>query len=115
MNFSIGSNGTITGSFSNGTTGVLGQIALANFADQQGLSHVGNNDFVPTLASGQATIGAPGTGGLGSISGGELEQSNVNIATEFSNLIIAQSSYEANAKVVTTLNQIMQDTINIKQ
>ena len=115
QNFSIGSDGTITGSFSNGTTAVLGQIALANFADEQGLSRNGDNDYGPTLASGQATVGTPGTGGLGTISGGSLEQSNVNIATEFSNLIIAQSSYEANARVVTTFDQVMQDTINIKQ
>jgi len=115
VNFSIGSDGTITGSFSNGKTGVLGQIALASFADEQGLSHVGNNDFQPTLASGQATIGAPGTGGLGSISGGALEESNVDIATEFANLIVAQRSYEANARVVTTFDQVTQDTINLKQ
>lgn len=113
--FSIGSDGTITGSFSNGKTAILGQIALASFADIQGLSHIGANDFSPTLASGQATIGAPGTGGLGSISGGALEQSNVDIASEFASLIIAQRSYEANARVVTTFDQVAQDTINLKQ
>ncbi len=115
VNFNMGSDGTITGSFSNGKTAVLGQIALASFADEQGLSHVGGNDFSPTLASGQATIGAPGTGGLGSISGGALEQSNVDIATEFASLIVAQRSYEANARVVTTFDQVAQDTINLKQ
>ena len=114
-NFSIGSDGTITGSFSNGTTAIVGQIALASFADEQGLSRTGGNDFQPTLASGQATIGAPITGGLGTLSGGALEQSNVDIATEFANLIVAQRSYEANARVVTTFDQIAQDTINIKQ
>ncbi|MGA9643588.1 MAG: flagellar hook protein FlgE [Terriglobales bacterium] len=114
-NFSIGSDGTITGAFSNGTTAILGQIALASFADEQGLSRNGNNDFSTTLASGQATIGAPTTGGLGSISGGALEQSNVDIATEFANLIVAQRSYEANARVVTTFDQVAQDTINLKQ
>lgn len=115
VNFAIGSDGTITGSFSNGKTEVLGQIALASFADEQGLKHVGNNDLTPTLASGQATIGAPGTGGLGTISGGALEQSNVDIANEFANLIVAQRSYEANARVVTTFDQVTQDTINLKQ
>ncbi len=115
QSFNIGGDGTITGSFSNGTTAVLGQIALASFADEQGLSRNGNNDFSPTLASGQPTIGAPTTGGLGSISGGALEQSNVDIATEFANLIIAQRSYEANARVVTTFDQITQDTIALKQ
>ena len=113
--FSIGSDGTITGSFSNGTTAILGQIALANFADNQGLSRDGNNDFSPTLASGQPTIGAPTSGGLGSISGGALEQSNVDIATEFANLIVAQRSYEANARVVTTFDTIAQDTIALKR
>jgi len=115
QNFNIGSDGTITGSFSNGTTAILGQIALASFADQQGLSRNGNNDFSPTLASGQPTIGAPISGGLGSISGGALEQSNVDIATEFANLIIAQRTYEANARVVTTFDTIAQDTIALKQ
>ncbi len=115
QNFNIGSDGTITGSFSNGTTAILGQIALASFADDQGLSRTGNNDFSPTLASGQPTIGAPTSGGLGSISGGALEQSNVDIATEFANLIIAQRSYEANARVVTTFDTIAQDTIALKQ
>jgi flagellar hook protein FlgE len=114
-NFSIGSDGTITGAFSNGTTAVLGQIALASFADQQGLTRTGGNDFVPTLASGQPTIGAPTTGGLGNLSGGALEQSNVDIATEFANLIVAQRSYEANARVITTFDQVAQDTINLKQ
>ncbi len=115
QNFSIGSDGTITGSFSNGTTAILGQIALASFADEQGLSRNGDNDFSPTLASGQPTVGAPTTGGLGTISGGALEASNVDIATEFANLIVAQRSYEANARVVTTFDQIAQDTIALKQ
>jgi flagellar hook protein FlgE len=115
QSFSIGSDGTITGSFSNGTTAIVGQIALASFADEQGLSRDGNNDFTPTLASGQPTIGAPTSGGLGGISGGALEQSNVDIATEFANLIVAQRSYEANARVVTTFDQIAQDTIALKQ
>jgi len=115
VNFSIGSDGTISGSFSNGKTATIGQIALASFADEQGLSHQGSNDFSPTLASGQPTIGGPGTGGLGSISGGALEQSNVDIATEFARLIVAQRSYEANARAVTTFDQVAQDTINLKQ
>jgi flagellar hook protein FlgE len=115
VNFNIGSDGTITGSFSNGKTATIGQIALASFADEQGLNHQGNNDFTPTLASGQPTIGGPGTGGLGSISGGALESSNVDIAQEFANLIVAQRSYEANARVVTTFDQVAQATIALKQ
>jgi flagellar hook protein FlgE len=75
----------------------------------------GGNNYAPTLASGAATIGAPGTGGRGSVTGGALELSNVDIATEFANLIQAQRAFEANARTVTTFDQITQDTINLKQ
>ena len=115
VNFSIGSDGTVTGSFSNGDTGALGQIALAEFGDVEGLQRVGDNLFTETLASGQAVVGSPGTGGRGTLSGGALELSNVDIATEFSNLIVAQRAFEANAKAITTFDQITQDTINLKQ
>lgn len=112
--YTIGSDGTIMGSFSNGRNAALGQIALANFANPQGLQREGDNDFSATLASGSAIVGAPGTGGLGTVSGGSLELSNVDIATEFSALIVAQRDYEANAQAITTFNQVMQDTINLK-
>jgi flagellar hook protein FlgE len=115
VSFNIGADGTVTGSFSNGKTASLGQLALANFADKQGLQREGNTDYAETLASGQAVIGVPGTAGRGSLSGGALELSNVDIATEFANLIVAQRAFEANAKAVTTFDQITQDTINLKQ
>ncbi len=115
VNFNISSDGTITGSFSNGKTQALGQLALASFANNAGLQLDGGTDFSPTLASGQAVIGIPGTGGRGSLSGGALELSNVDIATEFANLIVAQRGFEADAKAVTTFDQITQDTINLKQ
>lgn len=114
-NFTIGSDGTITGSFTNGKTQSLGQLALANFANEDGLQLNGNTDFTPTLASGPAVVGIPGAGGLGTISGGSLELSNVDIATEFANLIVAQRGFEADAKAVTTFDQITQDTIALKQ
>jgi len=115
VNFSIGSDGTITGSFSNGKTQALGQLALATFASNNGLQLDGNTDFSQTLASGQAVVGVPGTGGRGTLSGGALELSNVDIATEFANLIVAQRGFEADAKAVTTFDQITQDTIALKQ
>jgi flagellar hook protein FlgE len=115
VNFSIGSDGTITGSFSNGKTQALGELALANFANYDGLQLNGNTDFTPTLASGPAVTGIPGAGGLGTLSGGSLELSNVDIATEFANLIVAQRGFEADAKAVTTFDQITQDTIALKQ
>ena len=114
-NFTIGSDGIITGSFSNGDTQALGQIALASFANNNGLQLNGSTDFTPTLASGPAVVGVPGSGQLGTLSGGSLELSNVDIATEFANLIVAQRGFEADAKAVTTFDQITQDTIALKQ
>ena len=113
--YNVGSDGMIMGSFSNGRTAVLGQIALANFANLQGLERDGGNNYSATLASGAAVIGTPGSGGRGTLSGGSLELSNVDIAQEFSALIVAQRGYEANARTITTFDQIMQDTINLKQ
>jgi len=113
--FSIGSDGTITGSFSNGTTAALGQLALASFANDEGLQHLGDTNYGATLASGQAVIGTPGTAGRGTLAGGALELSNVDISTEFANLIVAQRAFEANAKTVTTFDTILSDTINMKQ
>lgn len=115
VKFNIGSDGIITGSFSNGKTQALGQLALATFANNDGLELQGNTDFAPTLASGQAVVGVPGAGGRGTLSGGALELSNVDIATEFASLIVAQRGFEANAKAVTTFDQITQDTIALKQ
>jgi flagellar hook protein FlgE len=113
--FNIAADGTIEGSFSNNQTLALGQIVLANFSNPQGLVRAGQNSFQTTLASGAPVIGVAATGGRGTITGGSLEQSNVDIATEFANMIVTQRGYEANAKVVTTLDQLTQDTINMKQ
>jgi flagellar hook protein FlgE len=113
--FTITSDGTIEGAFSNNQTLALGQIALATFANPQGLQAVGQNSFQTTLSSGAAVVGAAGTGGRGTITGGSLEQSNVDIATEFSNMIVTQRGYQANARVVTTFDQLTQDAINMTQ
>jgi flagellar hook protein FlgE len=113
--YNAGADGILMGSFSNGRTAALGQIALASFANLQGLQREGGNSYSATLASGAAVIGIPNSGGRGSLSGGSLELSNVDIAQEFSALIVAQRGYEANARTITTFDQIMQDTINLKQ
>jgi flagellar hook protein FlgE len=115
QSISVGSDGTISGVFSNGQTLAVGQIALASFANPQGLLQNGANNFVSSLASGQPTIGAPNSGGLGSLTGGSLEQSNVDMATEFSRLILAQRDYQANAQTVTTLDQVSQYAISMIQ
>jgi flagellar hook protein FlgE len=113
VSYLIGSDGTIQGTFSNGQTSALGRIALASFANQQGLVRNGSNEFLASLASGQANVGTPGTGGRGTLSGGALEQSNVDIAAQFAQLIVAERSYQANAKSVTTFDQITQTTLNL--
>jgi flagellar hook protein FlgE len=111
--FAIGSDGTVTATYSNGQQQAVGQLALANMTNLQGLALEGNGDYATTLASGAAAIGAPGTGGLGTIKDSALEESNVNISAEFSNLIIAQRAFEANSKAVTTFDTVTQETINM--
>jgi flagellar hook protein FlgE len=113
--YTIDNTGTIQGSFSNGQTVPIAQIALATFSNVQGLLRNGSNNFLPSLSSGAANIGVPGAGGRGSITGGSLELSNADIATEFSQLILAERGYEANAKAITTFDQVTQDAINLKQ
>ena len=115
LSFTIGSDGVIQGIFSNGQTSPLGQIAIAAFSNEQGLIRNGSNEFLASLASGAANVGAPGTGGRGSLSGGALEQSNVDIATQFAQLIVAERGYQANAKAVTTFDEVTQTAINLKQ
>jgi len=112
-NFTIGSNGTVTVTYSNGQKENVGQLALANVTNVQGLQKVGNGDYSTTLASGTASIGTSGSAGLGTLQDGALEGSNVNISAEFSNLIIAQRAFEANSKAVTTFDTVTQETINM--
>ena len=112
--FSVLQNGTVQATFTNGQQRAIGQIAVASFANPDGLSMNGNNNYTPTAASGQPVTGTAGTGGLGTIQGSSVEQSNVNVATELSNLIVAQRSYEANAKAITSFDQIEQATIQMK-
>ena len=108
---SVDSSGLITAQFSNGQSSTVGQIAVASVANVQGLVATGGNNFTTTVASGQATAGVAGTGGRGTVEDNALEQSNVNISTEFSNLIVAQRAFEANSKTVTTFDTISQDVL----
>jgi flagellar hook protein FlgE len=113
--YTIDNTGTIQGAFTNGQTVPIAQIALATFSNLQGLLRNGSNEYLPSLSSGAANIGLAGSGGRGIITGGSLEESNADIATEFSQLILAERGYEANAKTVTTFDQVTQDAINLKQ
>lgn len=109
--YTVEADGTIQANFSNGTTQALGQVAVATVTNDQGLQQISNNLYQVTAGSGPAEVGLAGTGGRGTITGGSVEQSNVNVAAEFSKMIVAQQSYQANAKVVTTFNQISQATL----
>ncbi len=113
QSFTIGSNGTISATYSNGQSQNVGQLALATVNNYQGLADVGSTEYQTTAASGLASVGVAGSAGLGTLEGSSLEASNVNISAEFSDLIVAQRAFEANAKSVTTFDTITQETINM--
>jgi len=111
--FTVDSAGVIAASFSNGQTETVGQVAVASVTNQEGLTIAGGNNYLTSQSSGAASVGAPGAGGRGSIEDDTLEQSNVDISTEFANLIVAQRAFEANSKTVTTFDTVTQETINM--
>jgi len=115
QSLNVSKGGVITGVFSNGANEVLGQIALANFTNPSGLMKAGGSLYESTSNSGQAQIGTPDTGGRGTISSGVLEGSNVDLAQAFSDLVVAQRGFEANSKIITTSDQMLQALIAMKQ
>jgi flagellar hook protein FlgE len=115
VGFSVSEQGLVTGTFSNGRTQAIGQLALATFANPNGLEKSGSSLYTATANSGPAQIGVAGQGGRGTLSGGTLEMSNVDLAAEFTNLIVAERGFQANSRVITTSDQILQDLVNLKQ
>jgi len=115
QSFAINSDGTLIGSFSNGLKQAIGRVALANFANPPGLSKAGSSLYEPTVNSGDAQVGAAGTGGRGVLSGGSLEMSNVDLSAEFTNLIVAQRGFQANSRVITTSDEVLQELVNLKR
>ena len=113
--WSVGGDGIIMGSYSNGRSLAIAQVALATFANEGGLSKVGNTCFAATANSGEAQIGEPMTGSAGSIVGNTIEMSNVDLSEEFVNLIRAQRGFQANSRVVTTSDQVLEELINLKR
>ncbi len=110
---SISTHGEVIAQYAGGTPRVVAQLALAGITNPESLASLGNGNYTVTAATSLPSIGVPNTGGRGDIVGGSLESSTVDIATQFTNLIVYQRSYEANAKVVTTADTLSQDTINI--
>jgi flagellar hook protein FlgE len=113
--YTISADGTLIGSFSNGTTSKLGQLALATFTNPAGLEKVGNSGYVVSSNSGARTLGAPGQPGRGALAGGTLEMSNVDLSQEFTNLIVAQRGFQANARIITTSDEVLQELTNLKR
>jgi flagellar hook protein FlgE len=112
--FSIGSDGTIQGRYSNGQTRDQAQIALANFINPQGLVALSGNQWAESAGSGQPLIGAPSTGSYGTLQSSALESSNVDITTELVNMITAQRVYQANAETIKTEDQVQQTLMNLR-
>ncbi|HET6515436.1 MAG TPA: flagellar hook protein FlgE [Thermodesulfovibrionales bacterium] len=114
-NVSISQDGRITGVFTNGQTRTIGQVALAKFVAPTALTKLGKNLYAQTYDSGQPLVGAAGTSGLGSIVSNSLELSNVDLAQEFVNMISAQRGFEANSRIITTTDELMQEVVNLKR
>jgi flagellar hook protein FlgE len=112
--FALSGDGTVTGVYSNGLRKSLGQLALATFANPSGLTKAGNSSYRVGDNSGNALVGTAGTGGRGTLTAGALEMSNVDLSEEFTGLIVAQRGFQANSKVITTSDEILQTLVNMK-
>lgn len=112
---SIGTDGVIVGSFTNGRTQAIGQVALAIFNNPDGLLSAGGNLYTKTTNSGEAQIGSAGTGGRGKFTPGSLEMSNVDLAQQFTNMIVAQRAFQANSKIITTDDNMLEELVNLKR
>jgi flagellar hook protein FlgE len=115
VSYSVSNTGQIIGVYSNGLKETLGQVAMATFKNVNGLEKVGDSDFRATVNSGYAQVGTPGSAGMGSVVSGALEMSNVDLAQEFTNLVIAQRGFQANSRVITTSDELLQELVSMKR
>ncbi|MFJ4044457.1 flagellar hook protein FlgE [Microbacterium sp. NPDC089987] len=113
--YALTEDGSLMGTFSNGESRVLARVALAGFTNPGGLEKTGSSQFRPTANSGQATVGQAGQDGMGGIISGALEMSNVDLSQEFTNLIVAQRGFQANARIITTSDEVLQELTNLKR
>jgi len=109
----IGTSGQIVAQFSNGQQTIVGQLAMATIRNPDSLLAVGDNNYELSSTSALPAVGLPGTGGRGTVQGGAVESSTVDIATEFTNLIVYQRGYEANSKIVNAVDELSQTTIEL--
>ncbi|HSW38339.1 MAG TPA: flagellar hook-basal body complex protein, partial [Acidobacteriota bacterium] len=115
IDVNIDDSGIIIGRTQNGHSVRLAQLALADFPNSQGLQKYAGSTFIAFTSSGEPSIGAAGTGGRGEIRGSSLEQSNVDMAQEFINLIVAQRAYQANSRVITASDELYMEALNLKR
>ncbi|MHA7240845.1 flagellar hook-basal body complex protein [Arthrobacter sp. TMS1-12-1] len=113
--FTLGPDGTLMGAFSDGSRQPLGRVALAGFTNPAGLEKAGGSSYRSTANSGAAEIGTADSNGLGSLDAGSLEMSNVDLSQEFTNLIVAQRGFQANARIITTSDEVLQELTNLKR
>ncbi|HEY0847044.1 MAG TPA: flagellar hook protein FlgE [Noviherbaspirillum sp.] len=112
--FTAGSDGVITGRYTNGKTATLGQVILANFRNPNGLQPLGNNEWAESAGSGEALVGTPDSGSLGLIQSSATEDSNVDLTAELVNMITAQRVFQANAQTIKTQDQVLQTLVNLR-
>jgi len=112
---SISSEGMVSGVFTNGETLELAQLAVATFNNPDGLFRQGDNTYLASVGSGQAAIGTAESGGRGAVVAGALELSNVDITEQFTSLIVAERGYQTNSRVITTADEVLQETLAIKR
>jgi len=112
--FSASADGTIVGTYTNGKSATLGQIALASFTDPNGLQNLGNNEWAATATSGAALVGTPGTGNLGVLQSSATEDSNVDLTSQLVNMITAQEDYQANSQSIKTEETILQTLVTLR-
>ena len=112
--FSVSDDGTMVGRYSNGQTRTMGQVVLANFANAEGLQSLSGNAWAETSASGQPLVGVAGSGSLGALQSGAVEESNVDLTKELVDMITAQRVYQANAQTIKTQDQVMNTLVNLR-
>ena len=115
LSVSMGGDGTLSGTFSNGATVAIARLAIGIFTNPEGLAKAGNSSLTETLNSGNVRLGTAGSDGWGSVVSGALEASNVDLSQEFTNLIVAQRGFQANARIITTSDEILQELTQLKR
>jgi flagellar hook protein FlgE len=113
--FAIQADGQIMGSFEDGTSAVVGQVAIAMFPHGAGLLREADNTYAISATSGEPTLGFAGDIGRGEITAGALEMSNVDITRQFTNMIMAQRGFQANSRIITVSDEMLQDVVNLKR